>query len=77
MDLNEYERIKSTHFKHWAERLKVGDICLATIRHQTDGTKNLHDVEVVVDENLKGENKINCYFGDVKATVKYNDLKQI
>lgn len=36
---------------HWAENLQIGNKCLATIRHKTDGSKNLHNVEVIVIEN--------------------------
>ena len=33
MDLNKFYRIKAVN--HFAEELKVGDRCIATIRHDT------------------------------------------
>lgn len=34
----------SEYQPHWAESLKEGDTVLATLRHETDGAKSLHNV---------------------------------
>jgi hypothetical protein len=63
--------------KHWAESLEVGDKCLATIRHKTDGSKNLHNVEVIVIENNATKEEISAWFPEYKAVIPYNDLKEL
>jgi hypothetical protein len=65
------------YIKHWAESLEIGDICLATIRHKTDGTKNLHNVKMIVIENNNRKQEIVGWTSDHKATVPYNDLKEL
>ena len=60
--------------QHWAELLEVGDRCIATIRHKTDGTKNLHGIEGIVIENNKAKKEISFWFPEFKALVPYNDL---
>ena len=61
-------------FKHWAEELEVGDKCFATIRHLTDGTKNLHNVEVIVIENRIATQEVSAWIPEFKVLVPYNDL---
>jgi hypothetical protein len=65
-------------YKHWAEELEVGDKCLATIRHKTDGEKNLHNVEVIVVEKWIDTQQISAWFPPhFKVLVPYNDLKPL
>lgn len=64
------------HISHWAEELQVGDRCKATIRHKTDGSKNLHNVEIIVVENLQSEKKIVGYFKKRKKHIFYNELSK-
>ena len=58
MDLEKFEQIKKTHLNHWAESLEAGDRCKATIRHKTDGSKNRHNVEIIVVSNIQSELRI-------------------
>lgn len=61
------------YLKDWREDLQPGDRCLATIRHETDGTKNIHNAEVIVAENnLKLKQIVGFYFK--KYTIPYNEL---
>lgn len=62
---------------HWAEDLQIGDKCLATIRHKTDGSKNLHNIEVIVINNNYADKEIEGWFPEFKATIPYNELSQI
>jgi hypothetical protein len=75
MDLEKFESMK--YISHWAEELEVGDRCKATIRHKTDGSKNQHNVEVVVVENLPLNELIIGYFNKEKKEIPYNELKKI
>lgn len=75
MDLDKFNRPK--HISHWAEELQVGDRCKATIRHKTDGSKNLHNVEVIVVENLQSDKKIVGYFNNCKKHIPYNELTKL
>ena len=75
MDLEKF--YKEKYVSHWAEGLEIGDKCLATIRHKTDGSKNLHNVEVIVIENNKEKKEIVGWFPEVKATIPYNELKKL
>jgi len=74
MDLEKFYKTKSV--THWAEKLQVGDRCKATIRHKTDGSKNMHNLEVIVVENLQSEKKIIGYFDDQKKHICYNELSE-
>lgn len=53
--------------EHWAESLQQGDRVLATIRHQTDGTLNRHNVNMIVvdvdirKKQIKGVNEGSFY----------------
>jgi len=73
MDLNKFYNEK--HINHWAEELEPGDKCLATIRHKTDGSKNLHNIEIIVIENELLEKRIMGYFKRHKKSIPYNDLR--
>lgn len=74
MDLLEYEKNRKNHVQHWAETLEVGDRCKATIRHKTDGSKNRHNVDIVVIENLFSERRIIGYFDETTESIPYNEL---
>jgi len=67
----------SQEIKHWAEKLEVGDKCLATIRHKTDGSKNLHNVEVIVVENAKRLRSVTAWFPEYQVEIPYNDLTEM
>jgi len=74
MNLEKFKEIEEKYVNHWAERLEPGDRCKATIRHKTDGSKNLHNVEIIVVENLHSEEKIVGYFKKRKKQIQYNEL---
>ena len=74
MDLNKFHNEK--YISHWAEELQIGDRCRATIRHKTDGSKNLHNVEIIVVENFQSEKKIVGYFNKHKKQIPYNELSK-
>ena len=74
MDLDKFYNEK--YVSHWAEKLKIGDRCKATIRHKTDGSKNLHNVVIIVVENLQSEKKIVGYFKKRKKKIPYNELSK-
>jgi len=72
MDINKFNT--NTHVSHWAETLQIGDRCTATIRHKTDGSKNLHNVDVIVVENNKSKQEIVGYFNKRTKAIAYNEL---
>ena len=76
MDLEKFKEIEKKYVSHWAERLEPGDRCKATIRHKTDGSKNRHNVEIIVIENLHSEEKIVGYFKKRKYQISYNELSK-
>jgi len=63
--------------KHWANYLETGDRVNATIRHKTDGSKNMINVNCIVVENFNNESEINVYVQmlDKIFLVPYNELK--
>ena len=77
MYLLEYEKIRRNHVQHWAETLEAGDRCKATIRHKTDGSKNRHNVDIVVIENLLSERRIINYFNEITESIPYNELTKV
>ena len=77
MYLLEYEKIRRNHVQHWAETLEAGDRCKATIRHKTDGSKNRHNVDIVVIENLLSERRIIGYFDEITESIPYNELTKV
>lgn len=62
--------------KHWAQSLEVGDRCLATIRHKTDGSKNLINQSAIVVVNNKDDQHIlvSINKGDLHV-VPYSEIK--
>ena len=50
MDLDKYNQIKG--YTHWKEKLEAGDRAIACIRHKTDGSKNIHNANVIVINNI-------------------------
>ncbi len=75
MDLEKFMNEK--YPKHWAENLQIGDRCLTTIRHETIGELNRHNVPVIVIENIISENKIKGSFFDEIGFINYNELTAI
>jgi hypothetical protein len=75
MNLEKFYNEKSTN--HWAGDLQTGDRCLATIRHKTDGSKNKHNVEVIVIENHSGDSKIKGLFLGKQDFINYNSLSEV
>jgi hypothetical protein len=67
----------SEGISHWAEKLEIGDKCLATIRHKEGGEKNLHNVEVIVIDNDWENKEIHAWFPEYKVVIPYNELKPI
>jgi hypothetical protein len=64
-------------YKHWADALESGDRVLATIRHETDGSKNLIDVQVIVTGNNRRECKISAAFLAGLYVIPYNELSPL
>lgn len=60
----------------WQHSLEVGDRCLATIRHATDGKQNRHNVEVIVISNNRRDWKILAYENGNEIELPYNELKK-
>lgn len=75
MDLEKFHNGK--YVSHWAENLETGDRCKATIRHKTDGSKNIHNVDIIVVENLQAEKQIVGYLNKCKKQISYNELSKI
>lgn len=65
------------YVSHWAENLQLGDRCLATIRHETIGELNRHNVPVIVIENIISEKKIKGSFFDEIGFINYCELTAI
>jgi hypothetical protein len=63
--------------EHWAESLEIGDRVKATIRHETDGSKNHTDVPVIVVENYKYAKEVKVKFMDDFHRVPYNELSKL
>lgn len=61
---------------HWAETLETGDRVLATIRHKTDGSKNLIDQSAIVVNNNKDDSNILVAINkDDLHIVPYSEIK--
>ena len=75
MDFAKELRMKNT--SHWAADLEEGDICIATIRHKTDGSLNLINEQVVVVENSPKNKRITGAYQDFEYHIPYNELKPI
>ncbi|MCK9282294.1 MAG: hypothetical protein M0P71_16885 [Melioribacteraceae bacterium] len=74
MDLDKFYNQK--YIGHWAEKLQVGDRCKATIRHKIYGSKNLHNIEIIVIENLQSKKEIVGFFDNQKKHIPYNELSK-
>jgi hypothetical protein len=75
MDLEKF--MSEKYVSHWAENLQLGDRCLATIRHETIGELNRHNVPVIVIENIIAEKKIKGSFFDKIGFINYNELTAV
>lgn len=79
--LSEIQKITDLKFKHssishWAEGVNVGEKCVATIRHKTDGLKNKIDVIVSVLQNDIFNKKILANYENNEITIPYNELSE-
>lgn len=72
MDLEKQSNMK--YVSHWAEELQVGDKCLATIRHHSDGSKNIHNAECIVIENDLNKKQIKAFCLNEEMLINYNEL---
>lgn len=61
-------------YQHWASSLEIGDRVIATIRHKTDGKKNIIGAIVIVAENNKWAQKIKGAIDDMVFDLPYNEL---
>jgi hypothetical protein len=75
MDLEKFYNEK--YISHWAEELELGDRCLATIRHKTDGSKNRNNIEIVVGGNDTDGKRISGWCNGEKFIIPYNELSQL
>ena len=76
MDLNLFKELQGKTISHWAEHLQSGDRCIATIRHKTDGSKNIIGANVIVVENQKLVKHIIAFYKSERFLIPYNDLKK-
>jgi hypothetical protein len=67
----------SQETKHWAESLEAGDMVIVTIRHETDGSKNINYAKVIVIFNNKRDKNIAASYEDQKIIIPYNDIKPL
>ena len=74
MDYSIEKEIELQIKSKFPNRLEVGDRCKATIRHKTDGSKNLIRVDVIVCENNNEEKTIIAQYKRKKHKVPYNEL---
>jgi hypothetical protein len=66
----------SEGINHWAEKLEMGDRCLATIRHKKGGEKNIHNAKVIVVSNNYSKKEIVGWFESKEVKIPYNELTQ-
>ncbi len=66
------------YYKHWAEGLETGDRVKATIRHESDGSKNRHNVDIIVVNVDPSYSIILGYDAETKSDLQipFNELKQ-
>jgi predicted nucleic-acid-binding Zn-ribbon protein len=62
--------------KHWADKLQSGDRCLATIRHDYDGSKNIHRAIVIVIENMRFVKEVFVWYKEKQISIPYNELTE-
>lgn len=77
MDLDEFQQIKEKYVSHWAEKLEAGDRCMATLRHSTDGSKNIHNADIIVVGNDVQRKSISGQYLGQNFEIPYNELTQI
>ena len=78
--MDQYELIRMMEgksYSHFAEKLQMGDRCIATIRHQTDGSKNIIGANVVVISNILKERIIRAYFNHAEYNIPYYELTKL
>lgn len=79
MDLEKYANSKYT--SHWAEDLVIGDKVYCTIRHNTNGERNIKNALLVVIENHSDKMKIkgllSNFAGKALLIMDYNELSEI
>jgi hypothetical protein len=82
MDLNEFMDTK--YPKHYAETLIQGDRIKATIRHRTDGNKNIIDADMIFIR-CNNDKTITAYYegdgniiqkGEYMIEIPFNEIKQ-
>lgn len=73
-----YENLVNSKFsRHWAEDLQTGDKALACIRHKTDGSKNIHNAEIIVITNNIHECWVLAAHKNIEYQIPYMELKQL
>jgi len=78
MDQNELNRImEGKSYSHFAEKLQIGDRCIATIRHQTDGSKNIIGANVVIISNRLKERVVKAYYDHTQYDIPYCELTEL
>lgn len=60
--------------KHWATELQTGDRAVATIRHETDGSKNISNAVVIVVANDEVAREVMAAYENEKYVIPYNEL---
>lgn len=63
-------------YKHWATELQVGDRAVATIRHETDGSKNIHGAVVIIVRNNEYGKAIQGAFDGTIYDIPYCELQK-
>ena len=69
------EELNKKYTPHFAANLQVGDRCIATIRHKSDGSKNIHNAHIIVIKNNIKQRTIKALFQSVKYIIPYNELQ--
>lgn len=63
-------------YKHWATELQIGDRAVATIRHISDGSKNIHGAIVIVVANNYYDKVIKGAFCGKVYDIPYCELQK-
>ncbi|WP_278494909.1 hypothetical protein [Chryseobacterium arthrosphaerae] len=63
--------------EHFAKKLKAGDTFIATIRHKTDGTKNLVNKKCTVVHNGGLEDSLIAKMDHGIVRIPYNEINEI
>lgn len=71
MDLKEF--MDKKYPKHFAETLVWGDKIKVTIRHKTDGNKNLVNVNVIFIRCYYDKKEVDVYYGGDGKTMQFGD----